>query len=94
MKILPIGHLVKANPIQTQFLQKPKMNVNLYVTKDYKMKPPSGLEKTNPIKANFRKAKMNVKSLAKKSGHTRSAEITKNGCIPISKKYNALNMKV
>ena len=27
-------------------------------------------EKANPIKANFRKAKMNLKSLAKKSGHT------------------------
>jgi len=38
MKINPIGHLVKANPIQTQFkpnLRKAKMNINSIITKDY-----------------------------------------------------------
>ena len=35
------------------------------------MKPPSGSKKTNPNKPNFRKDKMNLKSLAGKSGHTR-----------------------
>ena len=49
---------------------------------------------SNPNKANFRNAKMNVKLLAKKSGHTRSAEITKIGCVHISKKYNVLIRKV
>ena len=43
MKINPIGHLVKTNPIQTQY--KPN---------------------TNPIKPNYRKAKMNVNSLITK----------------------------
>jgi len=47
----------------------PKMNANLYVIEDYENEPPSGPEKTNPIKPNFRKAKMNLKSLAGKSGH-------------------------
>ncbi len=45
------------------------MNVNVFITKDYENEPPSGSEETNQIKANFRKAKMNLKSLARKSGH-------------------------
>ena len=36
---------------QTQFLQKPKMNVNLYVIEDYENEPPSGSNKTNPIQS-------------------------------------------
>jgi hypothetical protein len=31
----------------------PKMNVNIYVTKDYENELPSGSKKTNPIKANL-----------------------------------------
>jgi hypothetical protein len=50
-----------------------KMNVNLTLTKDYRKNDVFAAQKTNPNKANFRKAKMNLKSLAKKSGHTRSA---------------------
>ncbi len=50
----------------------PKMNVNAFLQKDYENEPPSGSKKTNPIKANFRKAKMNKKSLTGKSGHTRT----------------------
>ena len=41
MKINAIGHLVKTNPIQTQFkpnFQKAKMNVNLYFIEDYRKK--------------------------------------------------------
>ena len=34
------------------------------------MKPPSGPKKQSQNKPNFRKAKMNLKSLAKKSAHT------------------------
>jgi len=52
------------------------MNVNLYVIEDYENKPPSGSKKTNPNKANFRKAKMNKKSLARKSGHTQNIAST------------------
>ncbi len=55
---------------QTQFLQKPKMNVNLYVIEDYENENAHRPKKTNPNKPNFRKAKMNLKSLAGKSGHT------------------------
>jgi len=62
-----------------------KMNVNAFSQKDYENEPPSGPKKqtqfkpnSNPVLskvegvewANFRKAKMNLKSLAKKSGHT------------------------
>jgi len=42
----------KTNPIQTQFLQRPKMNANYYSTKDYENEPPSGPKKTNPNKPN------------------------------------------
>ena len=47
MKINPIGHLVKTNPIQTQSkpilsavggFRKAQMNVNLTLTKDYRKK--------------------------------------------------------
>ncbi len=41
MKINPIGHLVKTNPIQTQsnpISEKPKMNINSFITKDYRKK--------------------------------------------------------
>jgi len=55
-----------SNPIS----QKAKMDVNLYVIEDYENKTAFRPRKTNPNKPNFRKAKMNLKSLAKKSGHT------------------------
>ena len=45
-----------SNPISV----KPKMNVNLYVIEDYENKTAFRPKKTNPIKANFRKAKMNL----------------------------------
>ncbi len=35
MKINPIGHLVKTNPIKPNF-KKAKMNVNSLITKDYR----------------------------------------------------------
>jgi len=48
MKILPIGHLVKTNPIQTQYKpntnpikpnpKKAKMNISSFITKDYRKK--------------------------------------------------------
>jgi len=45
--------LVKTNPIQTPsnpMSEKPKMNANIFITKDYENEPPKGSEKTNPIK--------------------------------------------
>jgi hypothetical protein len=54
------------------------MNVNIYYIKDYQIFIPLAGQKnkpnSNPILSavgGFRKAKMNLKSLAKKSGHTR-----------------------
>ncbi len=46
------------------------MSANLYVIEDYENETAFRPKKTNPNKANVRKAKMNLKSLAKKSGHT------------------------
>ena len=46
------------------------MNVNLYVIEDYENEPPSGPKKQTQFKPNLQNAKMNLKSLAKKSGHT------------------------
>ncbi len=43
----------KTKPIQTQFLQRPKMNVNLYVIEDYENETAFRPKKTNPNKANF-----------------------------------------
>ncbi len=37
MKIYPIGHLVKTNPIKPN-LRRARMNVNLTLTKDYRKK--------------------------------------------------------
>jgi len=56
-----------SNPISV----KPKMSANVYVIEDYENETAQRPKKTNPIKPNFRKAKMNLKTLAKKSGHTR-----------------------
>ena len=69
MKINPIGHLVKANPIQTQSkpvlsavewanLRKAQMNINSIITKDYRKYDDFAVQKnkpnSNPNKANFR----------------------------------------
>jgi len=70
MKINPIGHLVKTNPIQTQsnpISKRPKMNVNVFFTKDYEnkttLRPQKNKAKTNPIS---KRPKMNVNSLITK----------------------------
>jgi hypothetical protein len=47
------------------------MNANVYVIEDYENVTAFRPKKTNPIQTQFRKAKMNLKSLAGKSGHTR-----------------------
>jgi len=59
MKINPIGHLVKTNPIQTQSnlvlsvvewanLRKAKMNVNSLITKDYRKNDDFAVRKNKP----------------------------------------------
>jgi len=46
------------------------MNVNAFLQKDYENETTLRPKKTNPNKPNFKRAKMNKKSLAGKSGHT------------------------
>ena len=46
----------KTNPKQTQFLQKPKMHANLYITKDYENETAFRPKKTNPNKPNSKPA--------------------------------------
>jgi len=50
MKFLSRWRGKKTNPIS----EMAKMNANIFITKDYENKPPSGPEKTNPNKPNFR----------------------------------------
>ncbi len=66
---------MKANPIQTQSklvlsavewanLKRAKMNVNSFITKDYRKNDDFAVQKnkpnSNPIKPNLKRAKMNV----------------------------------
>jgi len=53
MKIKPPSRPKKTNPIQTQFLQKPKMNVNLYVIKEYENETAFRLQKNKPKQTQF-----------------------------------------
>jgi len=53
------------------FVKGPKLTQTLFHKRIMKIKPPSGPKKQSQFKPNFRKAKMSLKSLAKKSGHTR-----------------------
>jgi len=39
MRIIRLCRSAETNPIQTQFAQKPRMNVNSALTKDYKNQP-------------------------------------------------------
>jgi len=38
----------KTKPIQSQFLQRPKMNANVFVTKDYRKKDAFAVRKNKP----------------------------------------------
>jgi hypothetical protein len=52
MKILPIGHLVKANPIQTQsnpIAERVELMQSVYLQRIMKKNAVMGYEKTNPI---------------------------------------------
>jgi len=64
MKIYTIGHLVKTNPIQTQsnpISSKAKMNVNSFITKDYRKNDAFAVRKNKPnSKPISSKAKMDV----------------------------------
>jgi len=54
-----ISQSEKTNPIQTQFLQRPKMDVNLYIIEEYENETAFRLEQnkpnSNPIKQVFQK---------------------------------------
>jgi len=61
MKILPIGHLVKTNPIQTQFLQRVKLMQSVYLQRIMEKNAAKGYEKTKPIQTQFlQRPKMNA----------------------------------
>ena len=93
MKINTIGHLVKTNPIQTQFKpnsQDAKMNVNSLITKDYRKKDAFALQKnkpnSNPISEN---PKLNVTSFITKDyrkNDTFAVQKNKPNSNPISEK--------
>jgi len=80
MKINPIGHLVKTNPIQTQ--SNPilsavgglQMNVNSLIIKDYRKKDDFAVQKnkpnSNPISV---KAKMNANAFSQKDYENETA---------------------
>ena len=56
MKENAIGHLVKTNPIQTQsnpISVKPKMNANVFATKDYKNETTLRPQKNKPNQSQF-----------------------------------------
>ena len=52
MMIFTLSAAKKTKPKQTQFLQKVKMNINSFITKDYENVPPWRPKKTNPNKPN------------------------------------------
>jgi len=60
----------KTNPIQTQFLQRPKMNVNSLITKDYRKNDAFAVQKNKPnqtqFKPNFNRRETNQRSGMKK----------------------------
>ncbi len=59
-----------SNPIKPNLVRRRRI-ANDFITKDYRKNDVFATQKTNPIQTQFlRKAKMNLKSLAKKSGHT------------------------
>ena len=76
MKINPIRHLVKTNPIQTQtnpICEKPEMNVNSIMTKDYENICPCGVPKNKPNSNPISKiAIMNVTVCLKKNYENQS----------------------
>jgi len=54
MKIKPIGHLVKTNPIQTQFVERAKSMQSVYLQGIKKKNADMSFEKTNPIQTQSR----------------------------------------
>jgi len=57
MKIKPIGHLVKTNPIQTQsnpIAERVKLMQNVYLQRIIKKNAAKGYEKTKPIQTQFK----------------------------------------
>ncbi len=64
MKINPIGHLVKANPIQTQsnpIAERVKLMQSVYLQRIMKKNADMGYEKQTQFKPNFQKAQNECK---------------------------------
>ncbi len=55
MKKIAAKGYKKTNPIQTQFLQRPKMNANVFVRKDYENETTLRPQKNKPKQTQFRK---------------------------------------
>jgi len=70
MKINTIGHLVKTNPIKPNF-RNAEMNVNLFISKDYRKIDDFAVQKNKPNQSQFSTPKLrpfaSVKKHAKKS---------------------------
>jgi len=67
-----ISQSEKTNPIQTQFLQRPKMNVNVFVTKDYENETAFRLQKNKPNQTQFQTAGKRTKEAKKKKRASRT----------------------
>ena len=65
MKINPIGHLVKTNPIKPN-LRKAKMKLKFYSTKDYENETALGLWENKANQSQFPKSQNEVKLLFNK----------------------------
>jgi len=54
MNINTIGHLVKTNPIQTQFAERVKLMQSVYLQRIMKKNADMGYEKTKPKQTQFK----------------------------------------
>jgi release factor glutamine methyltransferase len=59
-----ISQSEKTNPIQTQFLQRPKMNANVFITKDYENETSFRLQKNKPKQTQFQTQRLSKLFLA------------------------------
>ena len=69
MKINPIGHLVKTNPIQTQsnpIAERVKLMQSVYLQRIMKKNAAKGYEKTKPKQTQFPKCQNERKLISRK----------------------------
>ena len=63
----------KNKPNSNPISERPKTNTNVFITKDYRKTTLSQPKKTNPIKPNFRKAKMNANAFSQEDYENKTA---------------------